>query len=132
MEFVSKKIKQSEFLQGSSAATLPGSSNCLSSIESSLLYHSERKFHDEQHIQDMRRGRDSLGLAVPLRINMDRFAAKRVGRLPFLASSNLMDDILTGRCDTIFYEDFMNLPEYMEDMSPPHKVVEKAFGIYKD
>lgn len=41
-----------------------------------------------------------------------------------------MDDVLTGRLDSIGFEDFMNLPENSEQMRQPHAVVEKSFGIY--
>jgi len=42
-----------------------------------------------------------------------------------------MDDVLTGRCDSIGFEDFMNLPENSEHMRQPHAVVEKSLGIYQ-
>lgn len=44
--------------------------------------------------------------------------------------SNIMDDVLTGRCDELSFEDFLNLPEFNEHMRHPHAVVEKSLGIY--
>lgn len=41
------------------------------------------------------------GLHAPIRIAMELKASERVGRLPFLQSSNLMKDILLGRDEEI-------------------------------
>lgn len=41
-----------------------------------------------------------------------------------------MEDVLTGRCDEIAFEDFLSIPENNEQMRQPHAVVEKSMGIY--
>lgn len=41
-----------------------------------------------------------------------------------------MDDVLTGRCDEISFQDFLGLPENYENLRQPHAVVEKSLGIY--
>ena len=48
------------------------------------------------------------GIHAPLRLMMERKAACQVGRLPFLASSNLMKDVLEGKDDVIGFEDILN------------------------
>ncbi|KAH8351496.1 hypothetical protein KR059_004005, partial [Drosophila kikkawai] len=55
------------------------------------------KNHYDFHIRELRK-EEGLGLA--LKINNDRLVVNMVG-------SQLMDDVLTGRCDTIDFEDYM-------------------------
>ncbi|KAH8336639.1 hypothetical protein KR074_009843 [Drosophila pseudoananassae] len=93
------------------------------------LRDSEVNYHENQFALDMELMRNREGLCVPLKMGMDRFAARQTGRMPFLPSSNLMDDVLTGRSESIGFEDFMNVPENREQMRCPHAVVEKSFGI---
>ena len=45
--------------------------------------------------------RQVQGVHAPLRLHAEQRAASRVGRLPFLQSSNIMMDTLTGRDDTL-------------------------------
>ena len=45
--------------------------------------------------------RQVQGVHAPLRLTAELRAAQRVGRLPFLQSSNLMADTLTGRDETL-------------------------------
>lgn len=60
---------------------------------------------------------------------MEFKAAKKIGRLPFLPSSNIMLDSLTGRDMEIGPEDIFNLPEFNESMGQPHAVIEKSLGL---
>ncbi|KAJ8952971.1 hypothetical protein NQ314_007447 [Rhamnusium bicolor] len=53
---------------------------------------------------------NTQGLHAPLRIAMELKSAKRIGRLPFLSSSNVMHDALTGRDLEIGPEDIFNTP----------------------
>jgi len=69
------------------------------------------------------------GIHAPLRLMAERRAAARIGRLPFLVSSNLQMDVFEGSDDTIGFEDFLNDPEQSEVMGPPHMIVEKKIGI---
>lgn len=73
--------------------------------------------------------RNTQGLHAPLRIGMELKAAKRVGHLPFLPSSNLMLNTLRGTDVDIGPEDIFNLPEFNEVMGQPHAMVEKSLGL---
>lgn len=73
--------------------------------------------------------RNTQGLHAPLRINMELKSAKRIGRLPFLSSSNTMYDILMGKDVDIGPEDVFNTSEFSEVSGQPHAVVEKSLGI---
>lgn len=48
------------------------------------------------------------GLQAPLKLMMEREAASKVGRLPFLPSSNVMREVLEGRDEEIGFEDILN------------------------
>lgn len=72
---------------------------------------------------------NAQGLHAPLRISMEMNAAKKIGRLPFLPSSNVMLDSLTGRDLEIGPEDVFNLSEYRESFGHPHAMVEKSLGL---
>jgi len=41
--------------------------------------------------------RNTQGLHAPLRMAMELKATEKIGRLPFLPSSNMMRDVLLGR-----------------------------------
>ncbi|XP_078036510.1 proteasome maturation protein [Augochlora pura] len=73
--------------------------------------------------------RNTQGIHAPMRIAMELKAAERVGRLPFLPSSNMMRDVILGRDEEIGFEDILNTPEFREQMGQPHAVVEKSLGI---
>lgn len=72
---------------------------------------------------------NTQGLHAPLRLAMELRSAKKIGRLPFLASSNVMYDSLTGRDLQIGPEDVYNTSEFWEVSGQPHAVVEKFLGI---
>ncbi|KAH8333924.1 hypothetical protein KR059_004543, partial [Drosophila kikkawai] len=129
----SLKVKPVEVtvLNAAGRVGMPTEANCFNQLAHvHRLRDSELTYNEHQYNLDMQMLRNREGLGVPLKMGMERFAARQVGRLPFLTSSNLMDDVLTGRYDTIGFEDFMNLPEYNEQMRQPHAVVEKSLGIY--
>ena len=69
------------------------------------------------------------GIQAPLKLMMERQAASQVGRLPFLASSNLMKDVLEGKDEEIGFEGFLGNREEPEVMGPPHLVVERSLNI---
>ncbi|CAG0914064.1 unnamed protein product [Notodromas monacha] len=71
------------------------------------------------------------GIHMPLRLEMERRAAAKVSRLPFLPSSNLMLDVLTGKEDTLDFSDFLGMPEFREVSGQPHAVVELYVGSTK-
>lgn len=45
--------------------------------------------------------RNTQGLHAPLRLAMELKAANKIGRLPFLPSSNVMRDIILGKDEDI-------------------------------
>ncbi|XP_037070892.1 proteasome maturation protein-like [Pollicipes pollicipes] len=69
------------------------------------------------------------GVHAPLRQQAELRAAGRVGRLPFMRSSNLMADTLTGRDETLDFSDYLGAVEGSEVMGLPHAVVEKQLGL---
>lgn len=60
---------------------------------------------------------------------MELNATSKVGRLPFLPSSNVSRDVLLGLDEMIQPTDIYCAPEFSEKMSQPHAVVEKRLGI---
>lgn len=73
--------------------------------------------------------RNREGLAAPLKLTMELKSVSKVGHLPFLPSSNVARDVLTGRDELIDYTDIFNLAENSEIMAQPHAVMEKNLGI---
>lgn len=73
--------------------------------------------------------RNTQGLHAPLRIAMELKAAKKVGRLPFLPSSNIMYDSLTGHDIEMDPSDVYNTPEFVEVAGFPHAVIERSLGL---
>lgn len=90
---------------------------------------SEKNFHDNKLRLEMNMLRNTQGLHAPLKIAMELKAASKIGRLPFLPSSNLMSDVLLGRDDQISFEDYLNPVDFREESGQPHAVVEKSLGI---
>lgn len=68
------------------------------------------------------------GINASLKLSMELRAARKVGHLPFLPSSNLMYDTLTGRDDIIDFEDVLNTNDFRDQMARPHIVMEKFWG----
>jgi len=69
------------------------------------------------------------GIHAPLKLMMEREAASKIGRLPFLPSSNIMRDVLEGRDEDIGFEDILNDPSQPEFLGAPHLMVERQLGI---
>jgi len=93
------------------------------------LEYSEKHYHENQGKNDMMLLRNSQGLHAPLRLMMERKVASKVQRLPGMASSNLMFDILTGRLDDIEFADILNDPMEAEIVGQPHVVMERRSGL---
>lgn len=93
------------------------------------LIPSERNHFKNKQDMDMAILRNTQGLHAPLRIGMELKSANKIGRLPFLQSSNVMLDVLTGRDLEIVPEDVYNLAEFKEVAGQPHAMVEKSLGI---
>lgn len=73
--------------------------------------------------------RKNEGIHAPLKMAMEMQATRKVGRLPFLQSSNAAFDALTGRDELLDFSDFLGTQEFNEVSRQPHAVVEKSLGI---
>lgn len=80
----------------------------------------------ETNLQLLRRNE---GIAAPMRIMMEIQAFKKVGRLPFLTSSRVHLDVITGREETIDFGDFLGTDEFSERLSQPHEMAEKKLNF---
>ncbi|XP_017857175.1 PREDICTED: proteasome maturation protein-like [Drosophila arizonae] len=110
---------------------LPSSEpDCLTALALPQILPDPVIYYDEyKYMQDMQMLRNQMGLALPLVMCMERFAVSQTGRLPFLRSSNLMDDVLTGRCSEISFADYLKRPDYEQPLRSPHIVMEELLGI---
>ncbi|XP_068627950.1 proteasome maturation protein [Battus philenor] len=90
---------------------------------------SERNYHLNEEKMNMAMLRNIQGLHAPLKLTMEMKFTKKIGRLPFLPSSNLQHEVLTGRHLDIGFEDILNTPDFCEVAGQPHAVVERSLGI---
>ncbi|KAK2588221.1 hypothetical protein KPH14_004256 [Odynerus spinipes] len=90
---------------------------------------SELNYKKNQERMNMVLLRNTQGLHAPLRLAMELKASEKIGRLPFLPSSNVMRDVILGKDEEIGFEDILNTAEFREQMGQPHAVVEKSLGI---
>ncbi|XP_014211563.1 proteasome maturation protein [Copidosoma floridanum] len=90
---------------------------------------SEKNYHKNSERMEMLMLRNTQGLHAPMRLAMELKSSEKIGRLPFLPSSNLMRDVILGRDEDIGFEDILNTSEFREQMGQPHAVVEKSLGI---
>ncbi|XP_022900006.1 proteasome maturation protein [Onthophagus taurus] len=93
------------------------------------LISSERGYAKNREMMNLTMMRNTQGLHAPLRYTMECQAAKKIGHLPFLPSSNIMLDVLTGNDIEIGPQDIFGTPEFREIVGQPHAVVEKSLGI---
>lgn len=93
------------------------------------LAHSEKNYRPNKDRMNLQILRNVQGLHAPLRIAMEFKSAKKVGHLPFLKSSNIMYESLTGQDLEIGPEDNFNTGEFIEVPIQPHAVVERSLGI---
>ncbi|KAJ3659153.1 hypothetical protein Zmor_010858 [Zophobas morio] len=106
----------------------------LSSVKNALevshpLMQSELNHRKNVDKMNMTILRNTQGLHAPLRLAMEVKAVNKVGRLPFLPSSNVMFESLTGRDIEIDPVDVFNIPESIEVAGMPHAVVERSLGL---
>ena len=73
--------------------------------------------------------KQTQGMHAPLRLMMERDAADRVSRLPFLPSSRLMRDVLDGRDEDLGPEAVFNDPMQPEVMGTPQLVMERSLNL---
>jgi proteasome maturation protein len=69
------------------------------------------------------------GMGAQLKYMMELNAVSKVGRLPFLPSSNIARDVLLGLDEVLSPTDFFGTAEFSEKMAQPHAVMEKQLGI---
>ncbi|XP_026765069.1 proteasome maturation protein [Galleria mellonella] len=93
------------------------------------LEYSEKNYHLNEEKMDMAMLRNIQGLHAPMKLTMEKKFASKVGRLPFLPSSNLQHDVLTGRYLDIGFEDILNTRDLCEVAGQPHAVVERSLGL---
>ncbi|XP_067944522.1 proteasome maturation protein-like [Watersipora subatra] len=78
------------------------------------------------------KARSIQGLHMPMKLGIKRFITQQINLLPSMATrnSNLMEDILTGRDESIDIEDVFNSPmEFPEQAGDPHALMERRLGI---
>ncbi|XP_028039155.1 proteasome maturation protein [Bombyx mandarina] len=90
---------------------------------------SEKNYHLNEEKLNLAMLRNVQGLHAPMKITMERKFASKVGRLPFLPSSNLQHDVLTGRYIDIGFEDILNTRDLCETAGQPHAVIERSLGL---
>lgn len=74
-------------LQASGRATLPGQQDCVAQLaQMNHLRQSEQNYAQHQFNLRMQILRNREGLNAPLKMGMELFAARKIGRLPFLKS----------------------------------------------
>ena len=73
--------------------------------------------------------RNHHGEGAQLKYMMELNAVSKVGRLPFLKSSNVARDALLGLDEMITPSDVFGTAEFSENMYQPHAVMEKRMGI---
>lgn len=85
-------------------------------------------FDQSQNELDMLLLQRTQGIHAPLRLSMEQWATRQIGRLPFLPSSRHMFDVITGRSDVITFGDILGGPDN-EDMCKPHIIAERSLGL---
>jgi len=93
------------------------------------LEFSEKQVHEAETLRDYDMLRNVQGLYAPLHLEMERRIAGRMLRLPCMPSSNLLLDSLTGRLDTIEFDDILNDPNDAERAGYPHIMTERKLGL---
>ncbi|XP_052871190.1 proteasome maturation protein-like [Anopheles cruzii] len=109
----------------------PRDESCVAQLQSvHPLKQSEQNYAQHSHNLNMQMLRKREGLAAPLKLTMELKAVSKVGHLPFLPSTNVARDVLTGRDEMIEFSDIYNTEEHQEIMRQPHAVMEKTLGIH--
>lgn len=93
------------------------------------LKKSEESFLSNTLASEMQMLRRNEGMGAPMRIMMELQAYKQVGRLPFLPSSRVHLDVITGRDETIDFTDFLGTEEFTESLCAPQAVAEKKLKL---
>ncbi|XP_058122211.1 proteasome maturation protein [Anopheles coustani] len=108
----------------------PRDETCVAQLQAvHPLKQSELNYNQHRQNLNMQMLRKHEGLAAPLKLAMELKAVSKVGHLPFLPSTNVARDVLTGRDEMIEFSDIFNLEEHQEIMRQPHAVMEKYLGM---
>lgn len=94
------------------------------------LQASELKYPDHQLALNSQMIRNHHGMGAQLKFMMELDATSKVGRLPFLPSSNASRDVLLGNDEMISPMDIYGTAEFSEKIAQPHAVMEKRMGIF--
>ncbi|OQR74306.1 proteasome maturation protein-like [Tropilaelaps mercedesae] len=86
----------------------------------------ERQFHLKEDALRMETALKMQGIHAPLKLMTELRACRTIGRLPCMASSNLMADTLRGNDDIITFDDIFNDPATSEVLRAPHAVMDKV------
>lgn len=93
------------------------------------LEYSEKNWDANREQMDFTMLRNMQGIHAPLRLNMERRTAAQMRRLPCLPSSNIMLNSLTGKLDTVDFDDVLNNPMEFEVMGQPHAMLERQMKL---
>lgn len=99
------------------------------SITDHPLKASEETFAQRELETNLQMLRRNEGLAAPMRIMMEMQAFRKVGRLPFLPSSRVHMDVITGRDDIIDFGDYLGAEEFSENLYNPQAMAEKKLNF---
>ncbi|KAL7724870.1 hypothetical protein ACLKA6_012017 [Drosophila palustris] len=118
------------FLNSSINDISPSDPNCSSQLtQNHTLGDSKVNYHDFRYNIEMQNIRNRDGLGPSIAMNMDRFTARQVGRRNTLTSSNMMEDVITGRCDDLDFTDTLRMPPHKVQKHPPHVAMETSMGL---
>ncbi|XP_034302756.1 proteasome maturation protein [Magallana gigas] len=93
------------------------------------LEYSEKHWHENKQKMDFAMLRNTQGIHMPLRLQMEKNVAQKINRLPGMHSSNLMSDTLSGRDEMIDFEDILNNPADCEVMGDTHLLMDRRAGL---
>ncbi|KAI8329049.1 proteasome maturation factor UMP1-domain-containing protein [Chlamydoabsidia padenii] len=87
------------------------------------------EWNDNQWELKLNMARQTYGMHAPIKMMMERDIVSKRQRMPVLPSSNLHLDILTGRDETIDFEDFLNDPALSTDTLDVHAAMEHKLKL---
>ncbi|XP_014260284.1 proteasome maturation protein [Cimex lectularius] len=90
---------------------------------------SEKNYDLKEWKMQMTILRNTQGLHAPIKLGAELWAAKQVGRLPFMESSGLATATIKSTDDMLDFTDILSLPEQDEHLLMPHVVMEHKLGI---
>ncbi|ELU03934.1 hypothetical protein CAPTEDRAFT_173101 [Capitella teleta] len=98
-------------------------------LQSHPLEYSEKNWRENKFNMDMALLRNAHGIQMPLHLQLERKSVPSNLRLPGMASSNLSQDILSGKIEDLDICDVINNPRDSEAMGDPHAIMERKLGL---